>query len=61
MPTRANAQPAFGHYLEDPDAQIVRVVALMVLTLEGDRVAAITAFRDTSILPRFGLPRTLPA
>jgi RNA polymerase sigma-70 factor (ECF subfamily) len=31
----------------------------MVLTLEGDRVAAMTAFHDTAMLARFGLPRTL--
>ena len=31
----------------------------MVLTLEGDRVSAITAFHDTSTLARFGLPRKL--
>jgi hypothetical protein len=30
-----------------------------VLKLEGDRVAAITNFLDSSVLPRFGLPRTL--
>ena len=61
VPTRANTQPAFGLYLEDPDCQLIRVAGLMVLTLEGDRVAAVSAFHDTSLLPRFGLPRTLPA
>jgi hypothetical protein len=32
---------------------------LVVLTLEGQRIAAITQFLDTSILSRFGFPRTL--
>ena len=32
---------------------------LMVLTLEGDHIAAITAFHDSSVFPYFGLPRTL--
>jgi RNA polymerase sigma-70 factor (ECF subfamily) len=32
---------------------------LVVLTLEGERIAAITQFLDPSILSRFGLPRTL--
>jgi hypothetical protein len=32
---------------------------LVVLTLEGERIAAITQFMSTSILSRFGLPRTL--
>jgi RNA polymerase sigma-70 factor (ECF subfamily) len=31
----------------------------LVLTLEGERVSAITAFHDTSVFPHFGLPRTL--
>jgi hypothetical protein len=32
---------------------------VIVLTLEGDRIAGLTRFGDTGILPRFGLPRTL--
>jgi RNA polymerase sigma-70 factor (ECF subfamily) len=32
---------------------------MIVLTLEGERIAAITRFLDNSILPRFGLPRTI--
>jgi RNA polymerase sigma-70 factor (ECF subfamily) len=32
---------------------------LVVLTLEGERIAAITQFLDTGILSRFGFPRTL--
>jgi hypothetical protein len=34
-------------------------VGLLVLSLEGERIAAITNFIDSSVLPRFGLPRTL--
>jgi hypothetical protein len=30
-----------------------------VLTLEGDRVSAITWFGDNGVFPDFGLPRTL--
>jgi hypothetical protein len=33
----------------------------MVLTLEGDRISAITWFGDNSVFPHFGLPRTLRA
>ena len=33
--------------------------ALIVLTLEGDQVSAITWFGDSSVFPHFGLPRTL--
>ena len=34
---------------------------MIVLTLEGERIAAVTRFGDNGVLPRFGLPRTLPA
>ena len=60
VPTRANGQPAFGFYLEDRYADVLRWVGLLVLTLEGERISAITRFGDTGILPHFGLPRTLP-
>jgi RNA polymerase sigma-70 factor (ECF subfamily) len=59
IPTRANGQPAFACYLRDPRARIARAYGLMVLTLGGDRVTAITGFPDTSVFPHFGLPRTL--
>ena len=61
VPTRANGQPAFGCYLPDPQAPIARAYGLMVLTLDGDRISAITWFWERSLLPHFGLPRTLPA
>ena len=61
VPTRANGQPAFGCYLPDAHAAIARAYGLFVLTLEGDRVSAITWFAERSLFPRFGLPRTLPA
>ena len=59
VPTRANGQPAFGCYLPDAQAAIARAYALFVLTLEGDRISTITWFGDRSLVPRFGLPRTL--
>jgi RNA polymerase sigma-70 factor (TIGR02960 family) len=61
VPTRANGQPAFGCYLDDHHAPIARPFSFVVLTLDGDRISAITAFTaDTNIFARFGLPRTLP-
>jgi len=60
VPTRANAQPAFGCYLPDPHAAIARAYGMMVLTLEEDRISAITWFAERSLLAHFGLPRTLP-
>jgi RNA polymerase sigma-70 factor (TIGR02960 family) len=57
--TRANGQPAFGCYVRDPQARVAHAIGLLVLTLSGRRICAMTRF-DTSVLPRFGLPRTLP-
>jgi len=59
VPTRANMQPAFGGYLAVDDADAPRAFSLFVLTLQGDQISAITWFPDTSMFPRFGLPRTL--
>ena len=59
VPTRANNQPAFAAYLPVAQTGIARAHGLFVLTLEGDHIAAITWFADTSIFPHFGLPRTL--
>jgi RNA polymerase sigma-70 factor (TIGR02960 family) len=58
--TGANLQPAFGCYLKDAQTPIARAHGLIVLTLEGDRISAITRFLDNSVYPHFGLPRTLP-
>ena len=60
VPTRANAQPAFGCYLPVPDTGVARAFSLLILTLEGHRISAITWFADSSMFPRFGLPPTLP-
>jgi RNA polymerase sigma-70 factor (ECF subfamily) len=59
VPTRANGQPAFGCYLRDPHAAVLHAYGLMVLTVRGNRVAAITGFADPSVFRSFGLPRTL--
>jgi RNA polymerase sigma-70 factor (ECF subfamily) len=58
VPTRANGQPAFGAYLR-ASTGIRHGTGLFVLTLTGDRIRAATRF-DDSVLPRFGLPRSLP-
>ena len=57
--TRANGQPAFGVYLRDPLTGVFHATGLLVLTLAGDRICAMTRF-DNSVLVPFGLPRTLP-
>ena len=59
VPTRANGQPAFGAYLRAPHG-ISHGTGLYVLTLAGDQIRAMTGF-DNSVLPWFGLPRSLPS
>ena len=59
LPTRANAQPAFGCYFPSPQTEVARPSAMLVLTLEGDRISAITWFGGSSVFPHFGLPRIL--
>jgi RNA polymerase sigma-70 factor (ECF subfamily) len=59
VPTRANGQPALVMYIPDPGAGIARATGVLVFSLSGSRVSAITRF-DDSVLPRFGVPATLP-
>jgi RNA polymerase sigma-70 factor (TIGR02960 family) len=59
VPAQANGQPAFGAYLHAPDG-IRHGTGLYVLTLAGDRICAMTRF-EASVLPWFGLPRSLPS
>jgi len=59
VPTRANGQPAFGAYLR-ASTGIRHGTGLLVLTLTGDRICSVTRF-DNSVLPWFGLPRSLPS
>jgi RNA polymerase sigma-70 factor (TIGR02960 family) len=61
VPTRANGQPAFGSYLRAPTAPdgTRPGVGLIAIAIAGDRVCAMTRF-ERSVLPRFGLPLSLP-
>jgi RNA polymerase sigma-70 factor (ECF subfamily) len=55
VPTRANGQLAFGAYLREPaEPEDARANGLLVLTLRGDRIQAMTRF-TSGVLPRFGL------
>jgi RNA polymerase sigma-70 factor (ECF subfamily) len=60
VPTRANTQPAFGAYFPTPQTEIARLYGMVVLTLEGPQISAITWFGGTSASPHFALPRILP-
>jgi hypothetical protein len=59
VPTRADGQPAFGANLRAP-ARTSHGSGLFVLTLTGHRNCVMTHF-DRSVLPSFGLPRSLPS
>ena len=59
VPTRANGQQAFGAYLRTPAGGIRHGAGLLVLTFAGEKICALTRF-DNDVLPRFGLPRSLP-
>ena len=60
VPTRANGQPAFGLYIRDPQAPVAHANGILVLTLAGRQISAMTGFLDNGALRNFGLPRTLP-
>jgi RNA polymerase sigma-70 factor (ECF subfamily) len=55
-PTRANGQPAFGHYLWDDHSGGFVPHHVCVLTLRGDRVEELTAFLTPEVFRSFGLP-----
>ena len=59
IPARANGQPAYGLYVTDGPATVFGSHGLIVLTLEGDRISAITRFVDNGVMEWFGLPQTL--
>ncbi|HSZ38797.1 MAG TPA: sigma-70 family RNA polymerase sigma factor [Trebonia sp.] len=58
LPTRASGQPAFGYYRRDRSSPFADASGLIVLTLAGDRISAITRFHH-SLFPGFGLPASL--
>jgi RNA polymerase sigma-70 factor (TIGR02960 family) len=58
VPARANRQPALGTYVAAPHTGVYRAYGLLVVTIAGDRITAVTGF-GASVMPRFGLPRTL--
>jgi RNA polymerase sigma-70 factor (TIGR02960 family) len=60
LPAGANGQPAFGTYRWDATQDAWLPGGLDVLTLRGDRIAAVVSFL-TADLTTFGLPERLPA
>ena len=59
VPTWVNLQPAFGCYLPDVPTSVAHAYGLLVLTLHGNQIAAITWFGDAGIVTECGLPASL--
>jgi hypothetical protein len=59
LPTRANGQLAFGHYIwrDEPGVFVAREIS--VLALRGAEIEDITIFRDPEAPGRFGLPEQI--
>jgi hypothetical protein len=58
--TRANTHPALGCYFAGPSDDVARPYGLLVLTLAGPQVSALTWFADTTGFGSFGLQLVLP-
>jgi len=59
LPTSANGQPAVASYLWNASAGAYACWSIDVLTLRGDRIAALTAFIGAEHFVPFGLPLSL--
>jgi RNA polymerase sigma-70 factor (ECF subfamily) len=61
VPTRVNRQLAFGGYRRARPGAPYHATVIVVLTIDGDEISAITGFSTTSLLPLLGLPLTIEA
>jgi RNA polymerase sigma-70 factor (ECF subfamily) len=57
--TTANGQPAVAGYTREAGQETHCLRTLDVLTLDGERIAEVTAFLDPEALSHFGLPRQI--
>ncbi len=58
-PARFNDRPALACYLPDPEGELT-LSAILVLTLDGDRVTWLSSFIDPVMLARLPLPYETP-
>ena len=56
VPVAASGQPAFAFYLWQADTGRFVAHSIEVLTLDGPRIAGLTAFLAPEAFERFGLP-----
>jgi RNA polymerase sigma-70 factor (ECF subfamily) len=59
--TRANAQPAFAHYLYSDERERFEAHSITVLTLDDAQIADMTVFMTPAAFAGFGLPAELAA
>jgi RNA polymerase sigma-70 factor (ECF subfamily) len=59
VPTGANGQPALAGYIWRERTSAFEAESIVVLTLRGERIEEITAFRTPELFPRFGLTEQL--
>jgi RNA polymerase sigma-70 factor (ECF subfamily) len=59
LPTRANGQVAFGHYVWREEAGAYLRGELSVLSLRGSEIAEIVVFRSPEAFAGFDLPERL--
>jgi RNA polymerase sigma-70 factor (ECF subfamily) len=60
LPTGANGQLAFGHYIWREERGAFAAESIGVLTLDGERIAEMMMFRTPEAFAGFGLPDELP-
>jgi len=61
VPVAANRQQAFACYVSGDAAPVPGGQGLIVPSLAGNRICGVTRFLDNGLLPRFGLPASVPA
>jgi RNA polymerase sigma-70 factor (ECF subfamily) len=59
VPTWANGQPAFAEYRYDSELGRFTGHSILVLTLDGDRIAEMMVFMAAGAVERFGLPAAI--
>ena len=56
---RANTDPTFGSYLTEPGSGLARLTGMHVLTIDGDRIGAVTSFHTPELARHFRLPESV--
>jgi RNA polymerase sigma-70 factor (ECF subfamily) len=61
VPIRANGQPAFAGYRQDPADQVFRLAGVNLLQFRDGRITWISSFLDPATGRQFAVPETLSA